>query len=59
MLEITTMLRAERGSRHLNDQERACIIAFTEDGKTERFISYRLGIAIGTVYFWQTRFRET
>jgi len=28
------MFRADRGRKHLNDQERAAIIAFTEAGKT-------------------------
>jgi hypothetical protein len=28
------MFRADRGSKHLNDKERASIIAYTKDGKS-------------------------
>jgi transposase len=38
---------------------RAAIIAYTNDGKSVRFISDRLGIAIGTVSLWQTRYADT
>ena len=53
------MFRADRGRKHLNDQERAAIIAFTEAGKTVADISERLGIGAATVSLWQNRFRET
>jgi transposase len=53
------MFRADRGRKHLNDQERASTIAFTECGKTVAFISERLGISGSTVSRWQTRYRET
>ena len=43
------MFRADRVRKHLNDQERASIIAFTECGKTVSFISERLGISLSTV----------
>jgi hypothetical protein len=43
------MFRADRGRKHLNDQERAAIIAFTEAGKTVADISERLGIGAATV----------
>jgi transposase len=53
------MFRADRGRKHLDDKERAAIIAYTNDGKSVRFISDRLGIAIGTVSLWQTWYAET
>jgi transposase len=53
------MFRADRGRKHLNDQERASIIAFTECGRTVSFISERMGISCSTVSLWQTRYRET
>jgi hypothetical protein len=43
------MFRADRGWKHLDDKERAAIIAYTNDVKSVRFISYRLRIAIGTM----------
>ena len=53
------MFRADRDRKHLNDQERASIISFTECGKTVAFISERLGISGSNVSLWQTRYRET
>lgn len=53
------MFRADRGRKHLNDQERAAIVAFTEAGKTVAFISERLDFGAATVSLWQHRFRET
>ena len=52
------MFRSDRGNKHLNDKERASIIAYANDGNV-RFISDRLGIAIGTVSLLQTRYAET
>ena len=52
------MFRSDRGNKHLNDKERASIIAYANDGNV-RFISDRLGIAIGTVSLWQTWYTET
>ncbi len=53
------MFRADRGRKHLDDKERAAIIAYTNDGKSVRFISDWLGIAIGTVSLWQTQYADT
>jgi transposase len=53
------MFRADRGRKHLNERERGAIIAYSNDGKSVRFISDRLGIAVATVFLWQTRYRET
>jgi transposase len=53
------MFRADRGRKHLNDKERGAIIAYSNDGKSVRFISDRLGIGVGTVSLWQTRYRDT
>ena len=53
------MFRADRGRKHLKEKERGAIIAYSNDGKTVRFISDRLGIAMATVSLWQTRYRET
>jgi transposase len=52
------MFRADRGRKHLNDKERGAIIAYSNDGKSVRFISDRLGIGVGTVSLWQTRYRD-
>ena len=53
------MFRADLGRKHLNDKERASIIAFTDCGKAVSFISERLGISCSNVSLWQTRYRET
>ncbi len=53
------MFRADRGWKHLDDKERAAIIAYTNDVKSVRFISYRLRIAIGTMKLWKTRYADT
>jgi transposase len=53
------MFRADRGRKHLNDKERAAIVAFTEAGHTVASISERLDVGAATVTLWQHRFRET
>jgi transposase len=53
------MFQADRGRKHLNDQERAAIVAFTEAGQTVAFIGKRLDIEAATVSLWQHRFRKT
>ena len=53
------MFRENRGRKHLNEKERASIVAFTLDGKLIREIANLLGIADATVVLWQKRYAET
>ncbi len=53
------MFRADQGRKHLNDQERAAIVAFTEAGQTVAFIGERLDIEAANVSLWRHRFRKT
>jgi transposase len=53
------MFRADRGRKHLNDQERVAIVAFTEAGQTMALISERLDVVAANVPSWQYWFRET
>ena len=53
------MLWDDGGRKHLNGQEQAAIIAFTEAGKTVADISERLGIGAATVSLWRNQFHET
>ncbi len=52
------MFRNDRGRKHLNDKERAAIIAFTLDGKSIRDIANLLGIGDATVVRWQKRYSK-
>jgi transposase len=53
------MFRADRGRKHLNDQERVAIVAFTEAGQTMALISECLDVGAANVPSWQNWFRET
>jgi hypothetical protein len=53
------MFRADRGRKHLNDQERVNIVAFTEAGQTMALISECLDVGAANVPSWQNWFRET
>ncbi len=53
------MFRADRARRgHLNNKERAIILALTEANNSIRYIAATLGIAQSTVVYWQKRHRD-